>query len=165
MNEFDKRLEEAETIADVFEIVKDSVRHVIDRDRAGLMLGLADLGNVSNGFLGGYYQIASNAIIMNKNPLRRIQETNPELFKPYVFYVLLHEYLHALGVMEEARTRALVYTIAKDVFGENHIVTKMAEDITKFIPNFVYPYANWKPQNFDIELVEGFDNSSFTYIG
>ena len=90
MNEFDKRLEEAETIADVFEIVKDSVRHVIDRDRAGLMLGLADLGNVSNGFLGGYYQIASNAIIMNKNPLRRIQETNPELFKPYVFYVLLH---------------------------------------------------------------------------
>ncbi|MFQ6061542.1 MAG: hypothetical protein ACE5KV_09700 [Thermoplasmata archaeon] len=65
------------------------------RIRAGLMLGIADLGNHPRGFLGAFYPVATNIIVLNRVPLNWIKETNPELYKPYVFHVLLHEYVHA----------------------------------------------------------------------
>src|SRR5207247_1000903 len=99
--DFNAKLEQARTLADVFELVKRAVEAVLGRTRAGLMLALADLGNHPQGFLGAFYPVASNVIVMNKVPLLRIQETNPQLYKPYAFYVLLHEYLHSVGFVDE----------------------------------------------------------------
>ncbi len=163
--DFAERLEESEDLPEIFELVKDSVRWVLNTDRSGLMLGLADLGNFSNGFLGAFHPVGSNIIVMNRTPLERIKETNKSLFKPYAFHVLLHEYLHTLGVLEEERVSFLVYAVSSECFGEEHIVTKIAKNITKFIPNMIYPWVEWKPKDLDIMLVEGFDRSSYPYIG
>lgn len=89
-------------LIDTFESVKEVVRKTAGRSRAGLMLGLQELGTFPNGFVGAYYPINSNLIVMNKTPLRRIKETNPHLLEPYSFHVLLHEYIHSLGIIDES---------------------------------------------------------------
>lgn len=78
-------------IINTFESVKEVVRKTAGRSRAGLMPGLQELGATLSGFIGAYYPINSNIIVMNKTPLRRINGTNPHLLEPYSFHVLLHE--------------------------------------------------------------------------
>jgi len=126
-----------------------------------LMLGLSNLGGGPEGFVGAFYPVATNIIVMNTTPLTRIKQTNPELYKPYVFHVLLHEYLHTLGIMDEAATRAKALEISEMVFGKDHIATQLAMDLSKFMPNLVYPIYGWKPPGEPrLELVKGFDRSS-----
>jgi hypothetical protein len=101
---------------------------------------------------------------MNKNPLQRIRETKPELYKPYAFFVLLHEYIHSLGYLDEELVVSKVYEITRDSLGEDHPATRIAADISGFLKDLVYPEVAWKPDNERIELVEGFDRSSVPYI-
>jgi len=128
------------------------------------MLGLQEIGASLDGFIGAYYPIASNIIVVNKTPLRRILETDKHLLKPYVFHVLLHEYIHSLGYIDEDITGKKTYEISKKRFGEHHVVTEFSTDIKKFFPNLVYPIHGWLPQKTIplIELVRGFDESSTT---
>ena len=46
----------------------------------------------------------------------------------FVYSILTHEYLHALGHVSEAKVRSLVYDISKQCFGEDHIATKLAAE-------------------------------------
>jgi hypothetical protein len=151
-----------QSLIGTFELVKEAVRKSEGRSRAGLMLGLQELGSSLNGFIGAYYQVASNIIIVNSTPLRRIIETNPQLLKPYGFHVLLHEYIHSLGFLDEDITEKKTYNITKEYFGDEHIATKFSANIREFFPNLVYPIQGWIPQEgaSKIELVQGFDWSN-----
>jgi hypothetical protein len=151
-----------QNIIETFEEVKKVVAKNEHRSRAGLMLGLQEIGASLDGFIGAYYPVASNIIIVNKTPLRRILETDKALLKPYIFHVLLHEYIHALGFLDEETTGQKTYEISKQQFGEHHIITQLSTDIRKFFPNLVYPIHGWVPQKNvpSIELVKGFDFSS-----
>jgi hypothetical protein len=151
-----------QNIIETFEEVKKVVQKNENRSRAGLMLGLQEIGASLDGFIGAYYPVASNIIIVNKTPLRRIIETNKTLLKPYIFHVLLHEYIHALGFLDEETTGQKTYEISKQQFGEKHIITQLSTNIKKFVPNLVYPIHGWIPQNRTplIELVPGFDASN-----
>jgi len=161
---FAKRLEETKGLSDIFELVKRGVRKVLGFGRAGLNLALSDLGAPQGGFIGAFYPVGSNIIVMNKTPLRRLRETNPVLYKPYCFHILLHEYVHSLGITDEQLTRKMAYEISHKLFGENHIATEMAKNIVKFLPNLVYPDASWTPPTMGpVELVENFDKSNITY--
>lgn len=162
--DFPARLDGAHTLADIFEIVKEAVWNSRMKSRAGLMLGLADLGNSPQGFIGAFFTVGSNFIVMNKIPLERIQETRPELFKPFAFHVLMHEYIHSLGYLDERLVRQMVYDISKAVMGESHLATQLAHDPTCFIPNLAYPDLAWQPKDLRMELVEGFDRGSVCYI-
>lgn len=145
-----------------FEQVKDAVRKSKGRSRAGLMLGLQELGSTLNGFIGAYYQVASNIIVVNSTPIRRIIETKPELLNPYGFHVLLHEYIHSLGYLDEGVTEQMTYNITKDYFGKDNIATKISADIKRFFPNLTYPVQGWIPQESfpKIKIVQGFDWSN-----
>src|SRR5438445_521372 len=124
--DFGRKLDQAQNLSDLFELVKRAVEAVLGRTRAGLMLALADLGNHPQGFLGAFYPVASNVIVMNKVPLLRIQETNPALYKPYAFYVLLHEYLHSLGFVDERVCREQSHRILETLFGVDALVTQIS---------------------------------------
>ncbi len=163
--DFPSRLENAKTLADIFEIVKSSVWISQKKSRAGLMLGLANLGNHPQGFFGAFYPVGSNVIVMNTIPLERIKETKPELYKPYIFHVLLHEYLHTLGYLDESGVRTMAHEITRNVFGDEHLATMIAADTTVFFKNLVYPDAAWKPDDMRLELVGDFDRGSVSYIG
>lgn len=162
--DFSARLERAGSLADIFELVKLAVWNSRKKSRAGIMLGLANLGNHPGGFFGAFYPVGSNVIVLNKVPLQRIQETRPELYKPYLFHVMLHEYLHTLGYLSEDRVRAMVVEITAYAFGDAHLATKIALDTVPFFGNLVYPEAAWKADDMKMELVGGFDRGSAGYI-
>ncbi|UCE74650.1 MAG: hypothetical protein JSV56_02825, partial [Methanomassiliicoccales archaeon] len=107
-SDFPRLLENASTLADIFEIVKAAVNKTDRMSRGGLMLGLADLGNHPRGWMGAFYPVGSNVIVMNTIPLKRIRQTNPDLYKPYTFHVLMHEYIHSLGYLDENEVREKV---------------------------------------------------------
>jgi hypothetical protein len=149
-------------LIETFEDVKGVVKKYEGRSRAGLMLGLQEIGATMNGFIGAYFPNSSNIIVINKAPLRRIYETNPDLLKPYGFHVLLHEYIHSLGFLDEVVTRQKTYDISKKQFGESHIITKLSTNMKQFFPNLVYPIQGWLPPKGtpEIEIVRGFDHSN-----
>ncbi len=149
------------SLIETFEQVKESVRRTEKRSRAGLMLGLQEMGSTLNGFIGGYYPVDSNIIVLNRTPLRRIEETDPGLMKPYTFHVMLHEYIHSLGILDEEATRRKTYEVSAACFGKDHIVTELSKDMTKFFPCLVYPIYGWSPQKTaPVEIIRGFDRSS-----
>jgi len=152
-------------LIEIFETVKEAVRKNEGRSRAGLMLGLQELGSSFDGFIGAYYPVSSNIIVVNKTPLRRIMQTNKDLLKPYIFHVLLHEYIHTLGFLDEYITQKKTYEISRKYFGEEHIITQLSTNIKKFLPDLVYPLHSWMPpEDFSkIELIQGFDRSSTSF--
>src|SRR5512136_1253949 len=133
MMDFRSRLEGSRSLADIFEVVKSVVQKSMGKSRGGLMLGMADLGNNPQGFFGGFFTVGSNVIVLNKIPLQRIKETRPELYKPYIFHVLLHEYIHSLGYLDETDVKSKVYNITKEALGEEHLATQIAADARFFI--------------------------------
>ncbi len=162
---FDERLEETESLADIFELVKHGVWKTHQTGRAGLTLGLAELGGSEAGLVGAFYPLGSNIIVMNKTPLRRIMASRPQLYKPYSFLILLHEYLHSLGYVDEGFVRRTAYKISLELFGEEHLVTQIAQDLGRFLPELVDPGPEWQPEGSpDIEMVRDFDRSSTEYI-
>jgi hypothetical protein len=163
--DFNGRLETAKSLPDIFELVKAAVWECQRKSRGGLMLGLANLGNHPQGFFGAFYPVGSNVIVMNKIPLERIKETRLELYKPYAFHVLLHEYLHTLGYMSESGVRQMAHEITREVFGQEHLATRIAANTAHFFNNLVYPDATWQPDETKMELVDGFDRGSAGYIG
>ena len=161
---FPELLTKTRDLADVFEVVKEAVRVKLGVSRAGLMLGLADLGGDNTSFIGGMYPVASNIIIVNKGPLEMVRSSSPELYKAYVFHILLHEYVHSIGYIDEAQTRRMALDISSALFGGEHLVTKLAEDISQFLPMFTYPLPRPMPEDIQLELVKNFDRSSVNYI-
>jgi hypothetical protein len=135
------------SLIESFEEVKDAVQKITGLSRAGLMLGLQELGSSIEGFIGAYFPVSSNIIVVNKTPIRRITETKPELLKPYGFNVLLHEYIHSLGFLNEEFTKQKTYEITKKYYGEKHIATILSTDIKQFFPNLVYPIQGCLPPN------------------
>ncbi len=158
---FDRRLDRAKDLADIFELVKDGVRARMGMSRGGLMLGVADMGGAPGQFLGGLYPVTTNVIVLNRTATKAILMNKPELYKPYVYTVLLHEYLHTLGFLDEEQVRQMVYEITSALFGMHHAATWIAEDISRVMP-FVTPRVPTPiRQDADVELVDGFDRSSF----
>lgn len=158
---YDAELDGARDLPDIFELVKTAVRRTTGMERGGLMLGMANLGGGADGLVGAFHPLTTNIIVMNSLPLKRIEETEPGLYKPYVFHILLHEYLHTLGVIDEEATRRKALEVSERTFGKDHPVTRLAADLSSFMPKLVYPVRGWKPQGeFRMELVKGFDRSA-----
>lgn len=151
-----------QNLIDTFEEVKNVVQDAENHSRAGLMLGLQELGTSINGFIGAYYPVTSNIIVMNKTPLRRIIETNPKIFKSYSFHILLHEYIHSLGFLNESIAKQKTYEISLNHFGKNHTITQLSTNMKKYFPNLIYPIHGWIPNSNTpiIEIIRGFDKSN-----
>jgi|SRR3989338_10191427 len=164
--DYEQELVKAKTISDIFDIVKDMVRKHIGLDQAGLMVGVTDLGGFKNGFIGAFYSLEANTIVINRMPLKRILQTNPTLYNFYLFHVILHEYVHSIGSFDEAQTRLLVREISEHHFGPTHIVTQLSTNIKKFMPNLTHDAQGIQPpQDASIEFVKGIDKKNINYIG
>ena len=159
MKQIREDFERAENVKEIFEVVKETVRQTLDESRAGIDLGLIDLGNTEHELLSAYHPLGSNIIVLNKTPLKRITQTKPDLMKPYVFVVLLHEYLHSLGYVDEEDTRKLTHSIIQQVFN-NSLITEMALDMRKFFPFLLYPGGHPAAEQMDLIELEEVD-----YIG
>lgn len=159
-DDFSDRLQQASALSDVFALVKDVAHQTAGKRRGGLMLGLGDLGYSPQGFVGAYYPADSNLIVVNERVLTMVQKKKPALFNAYLFHVLLHEYVHALGEYDEAQCRRKTAAICRAAFGDGHAVTRLASD-----PTFLAPLLYAEPGKAEdlqgpVRLVHGFDSES-----
>jgi hypothetical protein len=157
------RLDLAQGLPEIFEAVKEAVRVSTGRSRAGLMLGLADLGGDAFHMVGGLYPSATNIIVMNRAPMAKMAK-DPERYRAYCFHILLHEYLHSLGMMDEGEVRGMTRMISERTLGEGHMATLMAVDLSRFLPFVSYGEPKEADGELDIELVPGFDRSNCGYF-
>ena len=156
-----KQLDLCKNFGDVFEVVKKTAELSLGRRRSGLMLYLAELPEQ----VGAYHAVGTNGIVMNKSALdavtrsaRTIREINS-----YVYSILLHEYLHALGYIEEPQVRRLVYEISKENLGVDHLATEIAHRG----PAVIFPGVGeprLRERSEDVELITDFDRSTDSYI-
>lgn len=119
-------LDSCQNFADVFKIVKTSVRSAIGKRRTGLMLYLAQLPLQ----VGAYHELGSNSIVINSSLLKIVEKnaTSKREVNAFVFSILLHEYLHSLGFVNESEVRQLVYAITNQILGQDHPATRIAQN-------------------------------------
>jgi len=161
---YEQQLVTAKTTADIFEIVKVMVKEFLGVEQAGLMVGFTDLGMHGRGFVGAFYSLNANMIIINKQPLARLQ-ADSELYKHYLFHIMLHEYIHSIGSYDEHQTRQLVFEASKRFFGENHKITQLAANISTFMSNLTYASPDYTPpEDINIDFVSGIDRKNTDYI-
>lgn len=138
----------------VFEQVKRVTRNRLGLSRAGLMLGLADLPEQ----VGAFHGVGGNLIVMNRRLLDMVVRSaeNRRQINGYVFYVLLHEYLHALGFLNEMQVRHLTAGLCEKVLGVDHPATHMAKygvgAVLRTIPTLQHLDAGE-----DLEIPRGFE--------
>ena len=122
---FCSMIECAEGFQGVWEIVKETVKAYLGKERQRMLLFLDDLPL----HLGAYHQLGTNNIVLNRSLLNIVETVtkSKKMVNAFVYSILTHEYLHALGHVSEAEVRSLVYDISKHCFGEKHVVTSLAE--------------------------------------
>jgi len=114
---FADTLDSCKSFACIFSLVKKALESTLRRRRVGLILGLSDLPL----HVGAFHQIGSNFIIMNKRLVDYVVRTcDQRLINAYIFHVLLHEYIHSLGCINEQETEILTYAISEKILGPEH---------------------------------------------
>lgn len=145
---------------EVFEFVKYSVNSVFEMKRAGLSLMLHRMP----ARVGAYHVLGSNVIAINSILLDQVKKYSPsnDEYNSYVFTVLLHEYLHSFGILDEYKVRQMSVELCEKFFGEECMVTVIAEDPLKIFPQLgSVRYDKFESR---YELIKNFDNSNQTYI-
>jgi predicted Zn-dependent protease with MMP-like domain len=152
-------------IPDIFEDIKKRVYDTIGRKRAGLMLGLSEIGIYRGFYIGAYHILTSNYIVLNKTPLHVLKDKSEDLVYAYIYHLLLHEYIHTLGVADELICRQLTYEISNENFGKDSMITFLAGGgFKKLFPEIIHAPIDFGAKiDKRIELVRGFDRSSCNY--
>jgi len=124
VDKFRTGLETAETYAEVWRIVKDSVDFLLHKRRGSMMLFLDDMPLQ----LGAYHPLGTNNIVLNRALVEIVESSisDKRVVNALVYNLLLHEYLHALGELSETEVRGAVVKVARECFGEEHDATVIA---------------------------------------
>jgi hypothetical protein len=157
-----RRVDRAQSFDEIFALVKRVVEEELGEHRAGLSLVLADMPST----IGAYHPVGANIIVANKSLIKGIQAAtkNPKEINAFVFMILLHEYLHSLGYLDEEEVRRVSQRVSSSALGPNHPSVKLAS------ANWLelYPQLQSLSQRSfskDFEVVQKFDSSSTSYIG
>lgn len=124
VEKFRSSLETAETYAEVWQTVKDTVEFSLQKRRGSMMLFLDDLPLQ----LGAYHPLGTNNIVLNRALVEIVESSisAQRVVNALVYNLLLHEYLHALGELSETKVRRKVAEVARKCFGEKHVATVIA---------------------------------------
>lgn len=154
-------IDDAEGFRGIWEIVKDTVKTCLGKQRLRMLLFLDDLPL----HLGAYHQLGTNNIVLNRSLVNIVEAVtkSKKMVNAFVYSILTHEYLHALGHVSEEEVRSLVYEVSKKCFGEDHIVTTLAEK-TPWILIKGIPLKNLEVPKQDMELIKDLEKPNQRYI-
>lgn len=158
---FCSMIDSADGFKQVWEIVKETVKLFLGKQRRGMLLFLDDLPL----HLGAYHQLGTNNIVLNRSLLSIVESVtkSQKLVNAFVYSILTHEYLHALGHVSEVEVRSLVYDISKHCFGKNHIVTSLAEKTPWSLLKGI-PLNEIKLSKNPMELIKDLEKPNHSYI-
>lgn len=159
--DFNSRLDNAKDYSDVWEVVKETTKDSLEQYRMGMMLFLDDLPlNI-----GAYHPLGTNNIVLNRALVQIVEAATDSrrLVNSFIYIMLLHEYLHALGHVAEGDVKQLVYEVSKKSFGDDSLVSKLAEKgpwaLLKGVPLSVI-----RAPKRVMEIVKDFEKASQKYI-
>ncbi len=156
------------SIPQIFERVRKDVRGTIGRYRAGLSLGLVEMGISRAGFIGGMHFPPGTDIVMNKTPLKiLLNQASQEIVRGYVYHILLHEYIHSLGIWDEQECRTITLRISEEIFeNSDHPALILAKKgIGAYFPDLhlIHLPPDHRPEKMHVEYIRGFDEPSYEY--
>jgi len=156
LEELGRRLAETSGYDGIFGIVRTVVRRVLGVERPGLGLALSNLPPQ----LGAYWPVTGNLIVLNEGLVAAMRASAASSLEAnsFVYVVLAHEYLHALGYLDEGAVRRVTARVTRAAFGPDHIATRMAEgDLWS-----MYPFLAHAPTGDGrrLKIVSGFDRAS-----
>ena len=158
----ESEINNAKSFNELFKLVKKVVEKTLNRKRPSLMLGLGYL----DPRIGAFHAVGSNVMVINKLILDALDEMNTpkEKINQYVFSILLHEYIHSLGVTNEKDTRRLTTMISTQIFGLGHSITIMTRAPLSQFPGIEKHILEVEvPQNFGIKFLSDFDDENARY--
>jgi len=158
---FSSQLERAEGYSEIWKIAKETVKNTLGKYRPSMMLFLDDLPLG----IGAYHSVGTNNIVLNKALVEIIESTAKSRLEvnAFTYTLLVHEYLHSLGYLSEDDVRRLVLKISRDCFGENHIVTELAQNSPWILLNGVQINEMPTPRG-PVEIVKDFEKPNRDYI-
>lgn len=158
---FRSRIDEAEGFSGVWEIVKQTVKVSLGEQRLGILLFLDDLPL----HLGAYHTLGTNNIVLNRSLVNIVEAVTKsrKMVNAFVYSLLTHEYLHALGHISETEVRSLVYKVSKACFGDDHLVTTLAESSPWVLIKGI-PLSRVTINKQAMEIVKDFENPKNGYI-
>ena len=159
--DYANKLDRCEDFRGVFSLVKESVKDALKLERTGLMLYLRDLPLK----VGAYHQLGTNSIIMNRVLLEQVVQATASRLEvnAFIYFILLHEYLHTLGLIDEVRVRHLTYQVTEETFGSAHVATKIAVEGPWALIQ-LNPFYTPRPYEREVEIVRDFEDPSSKYI-
>lgn len=115
--------------------------------------------------IGAYHPVGANIIVLNKSLIDGLKKVtrNPRQVNSFIFMVLMHEYLHTLGFLDENEVRKTARQICIDSLGEEHPTVKLAT--ANWLEMFPQLQYNTRSKSNEFEVVRKFDSSSTSYIG
>lgn len=120
---YDEALRVSDDFQDVFTLVKRVVKEYLGKERPRIVLHLINLPL----HIGAAHPVGTDRILMNDALLEiAVKRCSLSDVKAFVFSILLHEYIHSLGCINEYETRRLVFLISRAAFGPGHLVTQLA---------------------------------------
>ncbi len=165
---------DTEDFSGIFQLIIKIVRRFLDKSRPGIMLGLVEMGYDRGNFIGGFHRLGTNEVYLNKSALRVMREESSDfeekedLYKAYLFHLLLHEYLHSNNYVDEKETRTLTREISLEVFGEHHPIGRLAIFGLGALFPYTFRQERYTPAREDIMNPEyvllRHPDSEFTYI-
>ncbi len=160
MQERRRRVDTAQDFDELFELVKRIVEEELGRHRAGLTLVLASMTEE----VGGFHQMGANVIVVNKSLIDGLlwATKSPREVNAFIFMVLMHEYLHSLGYIDEKEVRNLAQEICRNSLGKDHPTVKLAS--SDWLEMYPQLRSMNQPNSNHFEVVRKFDSSSTSYI-
>jgi hypothetical protein len=132
------RLDSCGTVEEIFELVRDAVKEQVGVVRAGLDLGLAELEDHEGKAPGALHPLNCNYLIINRRAVELVRKERPDLMRAFLFHSLLYEYLQTIGLVAEPGVKGRALEISLPLFGAEHPVTRMAEDLRRELPWATY---------------------------
>ncbi len=159
---YGSKLDEAQGFGEVWELVKDTVRNTLGEHRVSIMLFLDDLPL----HVGAYHPLGTNNIVLNRAIIEIVEGVtkSKRIVNAFVYTLLLHEYLHALGHIPEPEVRSLVYQVSKESFGERSTVSQIARRGLRSILENIPLDQIVTPSKRAVEIVRDFEKTSHGYI-
>ncbi len=109
--------------------------------------------------VGGFHPLGTNEIIINRRLMKSPLDVRG---KANIFTLLLHEYLHSLGYIDEREVRALTHQISAENFGNDHPVTRAA--VVGPWPDVDMEEYGDTVEDMNLELIRDFERVESHYI-
>ncbi|MEM0130432.1 MAG: hypothetical protein QW100_04150 [Thermoplasmatales archaeon] len=144
----------------IFTLVRRAVKATLGVERSGIGLALSSLPTG----LGAFWEVGGNFIVLNKTLVSALAAAGRSQLEinSFVFVILMHEYLHSIGILDEESTRETTRKLCVSLFPENHPAYVLGSKD----PWQVYPFLMSVPggRGEKIEFVTHFGTDSVSYI-